>query len=110
MSRRSSVKVPASASRAAPTASSGVAASGAAAMRVGQQPAVQLLAREQHLPLVREVPEEGGLGQPGPLGDLVDGGRVVALLGEQVERGAHEALPRVRFPSSHGYSIGDVTW
>ena len=54
-SRRSSVKVAASASRAAPTACTGVAGPGAAAIALGQDPAVDILAREQHLPLVREV-------------------------------------------------------
>jgi hypothetical protein len=79
--------------------------------RVGQDPAVHVLAREQHLPLVGEVPEEGHLGQSaGSLGDLVDGGGVIALLGEQVECGAHQPFPRVRFPSAHKDRIDDVTW
>jgi hypothetical protein len=71
---------------------------------------VHVLAGEQHFPLVGEVAEEGGLGQAGPVGDLVDGGGVVALFGEQVECGAHQPFPRVRFPASHMDRIGDVTW
>jgi len=57
------------------------------------------------------VPEERGLGQPaGPLGDLVDRRRLVSLLREQFDRGADQPFPRVRFPSSHGAILGDVTW
>jgi hypothetical protein len=54
---------------------------------LGQEPGQRVLPGHEHLPLVREVPEEGALGQPGPVGDLGDGGDVVALLGEPVERG-----------------------
>jgi hypothetical protein len=57
------------------------------------------------------VPEEGHLGQPaGPLGDLADGGRVVALLGEQVKGGVHQPYPGVWLPSRHENRIDDVTW
>jgi hypothetical protein len=70
--------------------------------RVGQDLAVRGLAREQHLPLVGEVPGEGHLGQSaGSVGDLADGGGVVALLGEQVEGSPYQPFSRVRFPSGH---------
>jgi len=48
-----------------------------------------------HLPLIREVPEEGAPGEPGGVGDLGDG-VVVPRLDEQVERGGDQALPRLR--------------
>jgi len=82
---------------------------GCAGDPVREEPAQRVLAGDQHLSLVGEVPEEGALGQSGSLGDLDNGGVVVALLGEQVECGAHQALPCVRFPSGHAHSVDDAT-
>ena len=68
---------------------------------LGEQPAQRLLAGDEQLALVGEVPEEGALGDAGALGDLRDGRGVVPLLGEQVDGGDDEPLARARFPSSH---------
>jgi hypothetical protein len=98
-------KVAVRASRAARTACRGVASSGDAAIAsVIRRPWISWPG-EQHLPLVGEVPEERGLGQTGALGDLVDGGGVVALLGEQGRPRRPPAAARVRFPSAMGTSI-----
>src|SRR5205085_2053172 len=56
-------------------------------------------AAEQHLALVREVAEEGALGEPRALGDLGDGRRLVSLLVEQLDRGAHQAALGVWSPA-----------
>jgi hypothetical protein len=76
---------------------------------VGEQPAERLLARDQQLALVGEVPEEGALGDARALGDLRHRGGVVPLLGEQVDGRDHEPLGRPGLPSGHGASIGDGT-
>ena len=56
-----------------------------------------LAAAEQHLALVGEVAEEGALRQPGALGDLGDGRRLISLLVEQFDRGA------IRRPWASGF-------
>ena len=66
----------------------------------------QLRALEQHLALVREVPEERPLRDPGPLGDLRHGGPVVTALDVELHRGALEPAPCVRRPPSHGATVG----
>src|ERR1019366_77788 len=76
---------------------------------VGEQPAQGLLAGDQELALVGEVPEEGALGDPGALGDLRHRGGVVPLLGEQVDGRDDESLSCPRLPSSHEAIIGDGT-
>src|SRR5690606_41416520 len=48
---------------------------------------------EQHLLLVAEVAEEGGATDVGPVGDLGDGDRVEAALGEQLVGGRHDRRP-----------------
>jgi hypothetical protein len=55
------------------------------------------------------VPEERALGQPGAVRDLGDGGGVISALDEQRERGALEALARVRFPTTDGDILSDKT-
>jgi 4-carboxymuconolactone decarboxylase len=77
--------------------------------RIAEQLNQHVLAAEQYLPLVGEVPEERALGQPGAVRDLGHGRGVEAVLGEQGERGAFEAFPRVRFPAGHGDSLRDDT-
>ena len=76
---------------------------------LGQQPAQRLLAGDQQLALVGEVPEEGALGDPGALGDLRDRRGVVPLLGEQVDGRQDEAFARSWFPPSHGAILCDGT-
>jgi hypothetical protein len=48
---------------------------------------------ESGLLLAREVAEEGALRDVDGLGDLVDGGLLVALGGEQFEGGAQQCVP-----------------
>jgi len=55
------------------------------------------------------VPEERALGQPGAVRDLGNGRGVVPALNEQGERGALEALSRVRLLSAHGDTLRDDT-
>jgi nucleoside-diphosphate-sugar epimerase len=69
--------------------------------RVGEGTVKDVLADEQHLAFVGNVAEERALGQPCPLGDLDHGRVLVALLGEQLKCGAHEARPGVRLPAGH---------
>jgi len=77
--------------------------------RIAEQLHQHVLAAEQDLPLVGEVPEERALGQPGAVRDFGHGRGVEAVLGEQGERGTLEALPRVRFPSGHADILSDGT-
>ena len=49
---------------------------------------------EKDVGLAREVVVEGCLGDPKVLGDLPQGGPVVPLLGEELERYVEDALPR----------------
>lgn len=65
-----------------------------------------LLAEEEDLALVVAVPEEGALGQPRPLGDVVDRGGVVTPLGEQRERRPSQPFRCVGFPSRHDHTHG----
>ena len=58
-------------------------------------------AGEQHLALVGEVAEEGALGEPGPLGDLGDGGLLEAVLDVELQRRLREPAACVRLPSAH---------
>lgn len=68
---------------------------------VGEQAGQHVLAAEEDLALVREVPEERGAVQPGAIRDLRDGRLLVPVLHEQVQRGGLQALARVRCPSAH---------
>jgi uncharacterized protein (DUF2252 family) len=77
--------------------------------RVGEQSGQHVLPAEQHLSLVREMPEERALGQSGAVRDLGHGRGVVPVLGEQSERGTLEAFARVRLPSAHGDILSDGT-
>ena len=83
------------------TASSGVAFAGAAATVLDEQLLQVAPAREQHLALVGEVPEERSLREPGPLGDLRDRGLLEASLAVERERCLGEPAAAVRFPASH---------
>ncbi len=56
---------------------------------------------EQHLSLVREVPEEGALGHSGSEGDLGSSGLVEAPLRVERESRLLQPPPTVRFPSTH---------
>ena len=56
-----------------------------------RQPAQGVL--DDQFLLAGEVPEEGALGHPGRLGDVPDGRRAVALLGEQSVRSLLQGLP-----------------
>jgi hypothetical protein len=56
-------------------------------------------AQEQHLALVREVAEEGALGQAGRLGDLRDCRRLVATLVKQRHCRLDQAAGGIRFPT-----------
>src|SRR5271165_1187 len=58
-----------------------------------------LRAREEHLPLVREVVEERALGEAGARSDVLDGGLAVAALGEELHRRFGEPSARIRFPA-----------
>ena len=73
--------------------------------RVGDRAHEELLqrarAREQHLALVGEVPEERALGEPRPLGDLRHRGLLEPALAVELERRLLEPAARVRLPSSH---------
>jgi hypothetical protein len=56
---------------------------------------------EQHLALVREMPEEGSRGHAGPVRDVGDGRAVVAVLGVQRHRRLAQPSGRVGFPPCH---------
>ena len=68
-----------------------------------------LLAREEHLALVGEVPEEGPFGDSGPGRDLRDGGLLEAALGEELEGRALQATLRSRHPPTHASHHSDVS-
>src|SRR5664280_9391 len=57
-----------------------------------QQPTQRLLPGGEQLALVREVPEEGALGDPSAFGDLRNRRGVVPLLGEQVDGSENNPL------------------
>lgn len=63
---------------------------------------------EQHLTL-GEVTEERALGRTGAVRDLGNRGGVAPALDEQVQRGAFQAFPRIRLPSTHGATLNDDT-
>ena len=56
---------------------------------------------EEHLPLVREVPEEGALGQPGSVSDLGGRGLVESPFRIQGQSRLLEPPAAVRLPSTH---------
>src|ERR1700691_3369266 len=63
-----------------------------------------LRAREEHLPLVREVVEERALREARARSDVLDGGLAVTALGEELHRRFGEPAARVRFPARHRIS------
>src|ERR1700712_688029 len=63
-----------------------------------------LVAAEDHLALVGEVPEKGSRRQTGPGGDLRNGRRLKPLLGEQLDRCSLKSSTCIRSPS-HGTSL-----
>ena len=69
--------------------------------RADEQVLQRARAREQHLALVGEVPEERSLGQPGPLGDLGDRGLLEPALAVELQRRLLEPAARVWLPSAH---------
>src|SRR5664280_1505033 len=66
-----------------------------------QQPTRRLLPGGKELALVREVPEEGALGDPSAFGDLRNRRGVVPLLGEQVDGSQNNPLASPWFPPCH---------
>ena len=59
-------------------------------------------ASEEDLSLVREVSEEGPLGQPCAGGDVLHRRVLEPALGELLQRRLLEAAARIRLPSTHG--------
>jgi hypothetical protein len=82
--------------------------------RAGQRAAEALLQQreqrrvlvEEDLLLVGEVAEERALGDAGGSGDLPDRRPVVAVLGEEPERGVAQPLPGPLLPARHGGRVG----
>ena len=58
-------------------------------------------AREQHLALIGEVPEERPLGEPRPLGDLRHRGLLEPALDVELKRRLLQTATRVRLPPAH---------
>lgn len=58
-------------------------------------------AREQHFALVGKVAEKRSLGQPRPLGDLLDRDLLESALAIELERRLFESAAGIRFPSRH---------
>ena len=62
--------------------------------------------REVEVELAREVLVEHRLGDPGALGDVVHGGRVVALRDEDLERGAEQLGATSASRQPHSLAVG----
>ena len=89
------------ASRAAATASIGVADSRCVGDGLHEELLQVARAAEQHLALVGEVAEERALRHARALGDLGDGGVLEPALAVEGEGGLLEPAPAVGLPSRH---------
>jgi len=70
------------------------------------QPVLQLArAGEQHFALVGVVPEERPFGEPGTLGNVRNGGGVVAAFAVQLDRRLCQPSARVGLPPAHDRSL-----
>jgi hypothetical protein len=67
----------------------------------------RILAPEQHLPFIGEVPEERSLGQACPLGDLCNCGLVESALGVELKGRLLQAAARIGLPPAHPAILGD---
>ena len=85
----------------------GAAASGAPATPLHEELLQHGRTPEQHLALVREVPEERALGQPGTLGDLGNGGGLESTLAVERERGLLEPAAAVGLPTRHATIVAN---